>query len=300
MLALTGVVAGLSIGCEDSFIDPFANEERYYTIYGFLDEGKNTQVLVPHEVRVIPVTRFPQRITSPLHPQANLDAEVFSRDLDASPEADSTIEWIHSLEQLDDGLFAHIFRATFNVKPGHTYRLEVHRSDGVVAWAETTVPSLSSLIPEPVNLRVLADSITILQDILIPGAIPPWQIAVSYDVVGQDCMLDRGVTTPLPYGNVGEETPEGWRFTVNISEDLVRLAQRLDRPNVFFCVMGLRIRWLDTRWRTAEGNDENELALPTAFSNVENGYGFFGSVGVLHYEWPASPALLRLIRDEGR
>ncbi len=300
MLVLAGVMTGLSVGCEDSFIDPFDNDARYYTIYGFLDEGKNTQLLVPHEVRVIPVTRFPERITSPLNPQADLDAKVFSRDLNATPEADTTIEWIHSLEQLDDGLFAHIFRATFFVEPGHTYRLEVHRSDGVIAWAETTVPRLSDIIPEPVDLRVLSDSITILQDILIPGTISPWQIAVSYYVGGRDCTLDRGVTMPLPYGRVGGVTNAGWRFTVNISEDIIRLAERLDVPDVFFCAMGLRVRSLDAQWRVADGNDDSELALPTAFTNVENGYGFFGSVGVLQYEWPASPALLRLISDEGR
>jgi len=304
MLAMAGVVAstvaGLAAGCEDSFIDPFDNDQRYYTIYGFLDEGKNTQVLVPHEVRVIPITRFPERITSPLNPQADLDAIVFSRDLDATPEADTTIEWIHSLEQLDDGLFAHIFRATFVVEPGHTYRLEVHRSDGVIAWAETTVPNLSNIVPEPIDLRVLPDSITILQDILIPGAVSPWQIAVTYDVGGRDCTLDRGVTTPLPYGRVGAATDGGWRFTVNISADIVRLTERLDEPDVFFCAMGLRIRSLDARWRVADGIDSGELALPTAFTNVENGYGFFGSVGVLQYEWAASPALLRLISDEGR
>lgn len=292
------VAIALQVGCEDSFVDPFENEERYYTVYGYLDEGKNRQIRVPHEIRVIPVTRFPERITSPLNPQADLDAEVFSWDLNA--EVDTTIEWTHSLEQLSDGLFAHIFRAEFNVDAGHTYHLEVRRSDGATAWAETTVPLLSNVIPVPTDLRVIEDSTTILQDIVLPGQITPWEITVSYDVGGRDCTLDRGVTTPLRYGRVGQSTGEGWRFTVNISDDIDRLADQLKVGNVFFCAMGVRVRAVDPNWVIPDDAGSEEIALPTAYTNVRNGYGFFGSVGSLQHEWAASSELLLLIEDSGR
>jgi hypothetical protein len=294
-------IAGLGlllVGCGDTFIDPYDNAERYYTVYGFLDEGKNTQLLVPHELRVIAVSRFPERITSPLHPHADLDAKVFTRDLDA--EIDTTIEWTHALEQLDDGLFAHIFSATFALVPSHTYRLEVIRSDGAMAWAETTVPDMSNVVPVPTNLRVEADSTIVLQDILLPGRVSPWRIDVSYDVGARDCAIDRGVTTPLAYGRKGDTSPEGWLFTVNITEDIGRLRERLDRPDIFFCAMGVRVRSLDPDWPIPDVEDPNLIALPAASTNVQNGYGFFGSVGVLQYEWAVSPALLKLIEDRGR
>ncbi|MEZ4702622.1 MAG: hypothetical protein R2834_19975 [Rhodothermales bacterium] len=295
---IAAVAIALQMGCEDSFVDPFDNEQRYYTVYGYLDEGKNRQIRVPHEIRVIPVTRFPERITSPLNPQADLDAKVFSRDMTA--EEDTTIEWTHALEQLSDGLFAHIFRAEFYVEAGHTYRLEVLRSDGATAWAETTVPLLSNVVPVPTDLRVVDDSTTILQDIVFPGQISPWDITVSYDVGGRDCTLDRGVTTPLRYGRVGQSTGDGWRFTVNISDDIDRLSDRLEVGNVFFCAMGVRVQALDPNWVIPVDADPEALALPTAYTNVHNGYGFFGSVGSLQHEWAASSELLLLIEDRGR
>ena len=54
-------------GCDDTFLDPFENEQRYFTVYGFLDPLQARQT-----VRVIPVTRFAEDISglSALHPFA--------------------------------------------------------------------------------------------------------------------------------------------------------------------------------------------------------------------------------------
>ena len=56
--------------CSDTFLDPFENEETYFSIYGYLDELERD-----HAVRVIPVTRFPEKILSPSDPQATIDAQ---------------------------------------------------------------------------------------------------------------------------------------------------------------------------------------------------------------------------------
>ncbi|MFB3133259.1 MAG: DUF4249 family protein, partial [Rhodothermales bacterium] len=120
--------------CDDAFIDPFDNDERYYTIYGFLDVRQTE-----HAVRVIPVTRFPERITTTTDPQSSIDATVTSTDLHTG----ATIIWRHSLDKLSDGTYGHIYRATFIVQTGRTYRLEVQRSDGKTASAETRVPYIS-------------------------------------------------------------------------------------------------------------------------------------------------------------
>ena len=84
--------------CDDTFIDPFDNDARYYTIYGFLDVRETE-----HAVRVIPVTRFPERITSTSGPQSSIDATVTSTDLHTG----ATIIWRHNLEKLSDGTYGH-------------------------------------------------------------------------------------------------------------------------------------------------------------------------------------------------
>ena len=83
-------------GCGDAFVDPFHNEGRYYTIYGFLDLFDRE-----HVVRVTPVTRRPETIEGPSSPQATIDAEVRSINKDTGEE----VIWHHNLEQLSDGTY---------------------------------------------------------------------------------------------------------------------------------------------------------------------------------------------------
>ena len=106
-------------GCDDTFLDPFENEQRYFTVYGFLDPLQARQT-----VRVIPVTRFAEDIQGPAEGQAFIDARVYTRDL---TDSTSTL-WTHELKRLDDGSYIHLYHADFLVQPGHTYRLDVIRN----------------------------------------------------------------------------------------------------------------------------------------------------------------------------
>ena len=122
------VVAGVFFSsCEDSFIDPFANDSKYFTLYGYLDESKNFQPGTLHAVRVIPITRSSQVIENPDDSNARIDAEVFSIDLETGQE----VRWGYTLEELADGTYGHLFQTRFFVNAGNTYRLEVRRSDGI-------------------------------------------------------------------------------------------------------------------------------------------------------------------------
>ena len=130
----TALLAGLLLGvaaCDDPFIDPFDNDDHFFSIYGFIDV-----LTEQHVVRVIAVARTPEHIEDP--DAASIDASVTSTNLSTGLSQ----LWTHSVEQLDDGLYAHIFRASFLVQPQHSYRLRVRRSDGATTTAETTVPLL--------------------------------------------------------------------------------------------------------------------------------------------------------------
>ena len=277
--------------CDDTFIDPFDNNDRFFTIYGFIDEAKNFEPGAEHSVRVIPITRFPERIESPSDDQATIDAVVTSIEVQTGMEQ----RWAHSLEKLSDGTYAHIFRAAFFLQRGQTYRLEVRRSDGATASAETRVPSprgIEATIGPP---QVDPETGTITQDVHLTNTPSPWDIDVIYRV-GTDF---TATPYPLPYGRAGTPTEDGgWRFTIDITEDRKRLSTLLglEAANIRFPNMALQIRLLDDQWTPPEGVfDPEVLAQPGVLSNVENGYGFWGSIGLYQHNWRVSDELRGLL-----
>ena len=107
IVVLVLVVSPLS--CSDPLIDPFQNDAMYFTVYGYLDEQSPSQA-----IRVIPVTRRNATIFSPSDLNAQIDAVVTTTDLSTG----QVTTWTHNLDQLTDGTFAHIYRASFNILPG--------------------------------------------------------------------------------------------------------------------------------------------------------------------------------------
>ena len=290
--ALVGLVFATG-ACDDAFIDPFDNDERYYTIYGFLDEAKNFEPGAEHTVRVIPITRFAERITSPTDDQAFIDAVVTSTDV----RTGASQRWEHSLEKLDDGTYGHIFRTDLFVLRGRTYRLEVRRSDGVVATAETKVPNAGSIEIDFGDPRVDGESGAVTQDVVLARAPSPWNIEVTYRIGDPTCF--SGSPQTLFYGRVGAPMEDdGWRFTINLTEDLDRLIQEnVLVPGVnTLCSMSLRVGLLDGKWTPPEGIfDPEVLAQPGVLSNVENGYGFWGSIGLYQHDWVIGDELRGLL-----
>ena len=300
---LTAVLLLATAACDDTAIDPFVNEDRFFTIYGFID------VLDPqHSVRVIPITRSPEKIENPA--TASIDAEVFSINLNTGARH----KWNHALERLSDDLYAHTFNATFSIQPRHSYRLEVHRSDGARTWAETTVPlfadpALFDLAPYAVN----PESSEITQEVVIRGVPSPGDLVVNYRFTAQtpDLMFgeDHDIvrsSVEVSYGRIGERTDDGWRFTLNLSTDQTAVREHIATflrggqsiGDVTLNSMGIRMKVLDDNWVLPAGEvDLDALAQPGAFSNVQNGYGFWGSIGLYIQEWGVSPELSQLLDD---
>ena len=209
IVLITLVSAIVWPGCSDTVIDPFSNDGKYYTIYGFLDVLETE-----HTVRVIPVTRHAERIGRPSDPQADIDAQVFSTDLRTGYRR----EWTHSLVQLEDGSYGHIFKSQFIINPLRTYRLEVVRSDGKMATAETTVPYIPDAALFEKGPEVFSpDSTELYQDIYIPRIASPWEIQGIY-LWGGGGTINRRVY--VQYGRSGYRTADGgWQMRLTISED---------------------------------------------------------------------------------
>ncbi len=273
--------------CSDDFIDPFENDGRYFTVYGFIDSQK-----ISHKIRVIPVTRFQAVIRKESDIQAALDAEVTISDLSTG----EVVEWEYSLEKLSDGTFAHIFRSDFIVIPGRRYRLDVTRSDGVRAWAETRVPHIpDSAFFDLGQVQFSPDSSDVLQDISMGGDLNPWAFEAIYAWSGD--FFNRRVF--VPYGRRGEASGiGGWRTQMSISDDQSAVFETIkesllagkiqDDTPLVLTGAGLRMTMLDTNWNLPNGEaDLDALAFPDANTNINNGYGFFGSIGHYVQEWEA-------------
>lgn len=278
----------LFLGCEDSFIDPFENDGRYYTIYGYLDQAKNFEPGATHAFRVIPVTRRPAVIESLSSLQADIDGRVFITNTLTGVRS----EMLHSLEELTPGKFGHIFDVRLFVRPGHTYRIDIERSDGIVAYAETRVPSISSIQVQQ-QAPIVQDG-DIVQPIILEGAKSIWDIEVIYHVGGTNCFTSTRMIKP--YKRAGTASESGWAIPLKVSSDLRDLNAGTESPNVALCAMGIQARILDDQWVLPEGElDLDEIALPEQLTNVVNGYGFVGSVGFFQADWPLAPELNEVV-----
>ena len=62
----------------------------------------------------------------------------------------------------------------------------------------------------------------------------------------------------------------------------------LDDTPLVLTGAGLKMTMLDENWVLQEGDfDIDQLMLPTSATNINNGYGFFGSIGYYIQEWEA-------------
>jgi hypothetical protein len=287
------ILLGSISACGDSVVDPFENDDNYFTVYGFLDQAK-----VEQSLRLVEVTRRPEIIDSPSDPRAKIDARVFTTDLFSNQKT----EWSHELVQFDDGSYGHVFRANIGVRSGATYRLEIVRNDGKMTTAETTVPKVDTAFLFDRGPEIFSsDSSDIYQEILIPGIGTVWDVTAVYS--WENWPYHRAWKVLVPYGQAGARTAGGdWLVDLNISDDQVEVRKSIEVVRqrgilesdgvVGLASVGLQFRIPDENWQPPEGIfDPEVLAQPGAVSNVSNGYGLFGSVGLYIERWNAQHLL---------
>ena len=284
---MLGLCFSLGTGCDEAFIDPFKNDGKYYTVYGYLDESKNFSAGARQAIRVIPVTRRAAQINDPNGPAADFDGRVFLTDVNL----EQTREIPRELRELQPGVWGHIFETALFVQPNHVYRLEIVRSDGIIASAETRVPATSSMRIEQELPLVNADTTVITQEVRIAGARSLWHAdLIYYSDGGGSCFT--ATANVVSYGRAGTREGDSWRMQLNISDDLAALGL----SNTTICSMGLRARILDDAWVFPDTTlDLEALTLPQALTNVDNGYGFFGSMGLFQTDWPLPDAVAALL-----
>jgi len=256
------VVFGLVAGCDNSIV-PYAETTRHFAIFGFLDADRDTQYM-----RI--------EATRPFSDIENGVLEIATVTTTQLSDG-QVITWRGSTIDLEDGGRGLLYTAFFRPKPGHAYQVAARRADGATSYATTTVPDLRQVEVEGAT-RTFAG--TYEQAIEIDGVSRrPETIIMNYDVASSVGAPPIKIT--LDYDVFGvPNSIGGWRISVRLTRDKQRIHSRLSLdPGHLIGLhdVSMTLRLLSNDWPPI-GSNEN-------FTNVVDGFGFFGSAATHSIQW---------------
>lgn len=260
--------------CESS-VDPILDSDRDFSMYGTLDMDRDRQF-----VRVVPI----RETLDPGAPGA-LDIAFTSTDLATG----RTMAWRDSLIHFSDGSFGHVFNAPLRLQAGHSYRVEIKPGGSdLITSATTEVPEKPEV---SIRQAIVAGSwgqgsASGTQSIDWSGIIrKPFRVDLWYRFV-----LAEGspfVDIRLPYQpsfvRVGNTQ---WEARLDLRNDRITLDTLINVQGYMLAGVGMTVTLLDNAFEPPGGVFDREvLAQPGALNNVENGFGFVGSVARFSTEW---------------
>jgi len=294
--AITGIlclIAVLFVTSCDQTIDPIVGEDRPFTIWGYLDANADTQ-----KVRVFTIEN---RLG--LDRSGPIDAVVTSTHIGSGEQR----QWVHSQVIFADSTSGHIFWSAFTPDFDEEYRLDVRRSDGATSSAQVRIPPF-------IEIELVGEKDRAVVPVILHGKPPNLvDIVAIYDAITLPPAnpWPPGPTTPaavrLPVSvsyslDEVEPTANGWTFDINLRSDFAVIQDVFESnclPSDLIALRsGIELRFLaaDKNWSPPEGSfDPNLLIEPGTFSNVDNGFGFFGGGYVVSRRWRPSDAIIRSI-----
>lgn len=285
---LACLLALLLLGCEEDF-NPFVGEERPFTLWGYMDAGADTQ-----KVRVFTIEAGPG-----LDRAGPIDAVVTSTDLDTGEQR----PWHDAQVVFDNGSAGHVFWSAFRAQYGHRYRLEVARSDGAASRVEVVVPDPVEVVFDPdfpgtaIPLEILGDpprliKVEVEYDTWTVPSSNPWPPGTlpgpSYNF-----------PVAISYTDKLKVIEGGWQTQINMVEDVPGIKDVFEQnclSSILITIQSVRLRLLVATedWDPPGGTfDPEVLAEPGTFSNVENGFGFFGGGFSVNERWVPPLSALR-------
>ncbi|HET6569014.1 MAG TPA: hypothetical protein VFG50_13700 [Rhodothermales bacterium] len=256
------LAAGL-LGCEEDVIG-VTGEDHPFTLFGILNPIADTQ-----KVRVFPINgKLEQGSAAPI------DAVVTSTDL----QTGDVRTWQDSILSFPDGSHGYLYWAPFRPEGGHTYRIDVTRSDGERSSAQATVPN-----PLRFQSAIFAGQVT------IPLTFGTSATRLrSFDIeyrVRFGCVAGYRDTLRYSYMRDSYPTGEGLRIDLPFSELHAEMVDSLMWQSHYFAGYGIylqhaiiRMMVTDAGWNPPDGVYDPEVLIePGTFSNVGNGFGFLGS-----------------------
>ncbi len=265
--------ACLPAACDTS-VDPILESNRRFSMYGTLDMNRDTQY-----VRVVPI-----RETLDSEGTAEPTVEFRSTDLNSG----KVIVWKDSVVSFRNGTVGHVYYAPLRLEGGHTYRLEVHTTGSdVVTYAETNVPDYPRAIVQPEVVTGTPGGISVAgSQVVLWEHVPkkPFRVDVWYRFYSSERSPFFDVR--LPYEPEQGRLGDSWRVQMDLRKDRFALDTLVAVSLTPLFGIGMTITVLDDQFVPPGGVfDPEVLAQPGTFNNVENGFGFIGSVGRFSAEW---------------
>ena len=239
----------------DSSVEPFQESGYYFSIGGVIDASLDTQF-----VRV-----------NPLRSKAEVDPEpydiiVTTRDLSSGEEH----VWRDSVFVLSDGRYAHNFWSTADFSRGGVYRFTAERPDGLESRAEIALPDTARIVVQTIPFDPIAT-------VNVFGAEKLADLKLIY------CASYRGGDIERVDASLIDEVSDfGQGFTVRVNP--YALALEIGLGQIYW----IRVAAIAAgpEWPDFENIDEETLALPHVYSNVEDGVGYLGGVTSTLVNWP--------------
>ena len=266
--ALFLVVLFGTSACETTF-DAFEENDRFFSIVGYLDAGTDTQF-----VRVEPLR------DSLLLGTAPIDVEVTLEHVATGTKK----IWRDSLFQFSDGVLAHNFWSLETVRPRETYRLEVKQPDGASSTALVTLPDT---FPDPVPRQILCLSLrsycleSWVLGIDVKGIKNLAAATAVYTYLDPDPLAaSKCKTRTIHYWRDATPTQDGFRIHIQWRRDLEAIASIWTAHGgiPFFANLDLFIAAGNDEWPALAQLDQETLFLPDVATNVDQGVGFVGGV----------------------
>ena len=268
-LGLSVFLSLLLLACSET-VETRIELEYPFSVFGIINPKADT-----HAVRIFEI----KRNIALVRPDP-IDAIVTTTHM----QNGEVLAWHDSVIQLEDGDYRHVYWSEFQASAGDTYHLKVRRSDGAQTEAITTVPPPVTLKMLEPDTRKPAQAIMPLMIEGDPPALP--RIDVEYILVGFDASGNNPVFRPVVFNYAGQVVPdtEGVLLNIDLRRDYLDIYKLFDEDNdVTPNIIDLReihvtVHVGDSKWISPTGVfDENFLVEPGSFSNVQNGFGFFGS-----------------------
>ncbi len=257
----------LVLGCEED-PKPFLGADEPYTVYGFLNPKADRQV-----IRVIPLAG-----SIPTIGVGADEATVRTTHLGTGEQR----VWKDSVVTFSDESTGIVFFSDFTPEHEASYALEVIRADGASSRVEVTVP-------RDISIRRLSEPDDLAPSFFLDGELPNLvQAGVKYETYALQPQVPIAINPVLfpvnvSYLDEGDQFPEGWEYVINYARDYVDIQEAFENScfsKRFISVLNIRFEFFvgNDEWVPPGGVFDPELLInPNLFSNVDNGFGYFGA-----------------------
>ena len=274
----------LVFGCEED-PKPFLGADEPFTVYGFLNPKADRQI-----VRVIPLAGSIPTIGVGADQATVRTTHLGTGELRV---------WKDSLVTFSDESTGIVFFSDFTPEHEASYQLEVIRNDGASSRVEVTVP-------RDISIRRLSEPDALAPSFFLDGERPNFvQAGVKYETYALQPQVPIAIDAVLfpvnvSYLDEGDQFPDGWEYVINYARDYVAIQRAFENS----CFSKRFISVLNIRFEFFVGNDEwvppggvfdpETLINPNLFSNVDNGFGYFGAGYPIAFDvFPPSPVVER-------